>query len=540
MAKMKPKEVKDRVNFLQGERKTWEHHWRELADFFFPMRNDILQEFSPGQKRNTHLLNNTGMISNELLAGALHGLLTNPNTQWFDFATGDPELDEKDSVKEWLQDSAQRTLHVLNNSNFQTEVVQYYLDLGALCTAAFLVEEDSEFVVRFGSEHIKNVYIEEDAKGKIVKVYRVIKWNAEQVIGEFGSKAVTDGVVKAWKDNSPHKFTIFHAIYPNTIDKDGGDRSAKNTKKPFISQWVLDGEGSANIIDLKVSGFNELPYIVARWAKASGEKYGRGPGTTALPEMKIVNKMTETIIKASQKVVDPPLQAPDDGFVFPLRTTPGGLNYYRAGTQDRIEPIFNDARIDVGFQALEAHQVRIREAFFVDQLQLAQGPQMTATEVLQRTEEKMRLLGPLLGRQQHEFLRPLIDRVFGIMSRRGLYKPAPEEIQGKVIDVNYSSVIARAQKAGEINNMLRTVELISPVIQAKPDAMDIIDEDKFVREVIKLQNFPQRAVRSKAEIEELRGARAEAQEELIQQQQEAQAAENAAKNAQAVGQVINQ
>ena len=164
---------------------------------------------------------------------------------------------------------------------------------------------------------------------------------------------------------------------------------------------------------------------------------------SALPEVKTINVMTETMIMGAQKVIDPPVQLPDDGFILPIEVVPGGINYYRSGTSDRIEPLFNDTRIDFGFQALEDRRKRIREAYYVDQLQLQQGPQMTATEVLQRTEEKMRLLGPMLGRQQAELLRPLIDRVFEIMLRRGKIdaKEFPAVIKGKKITAVFSILL---------------------------------------------------------------------------------------------------
>lgn len=461
-------------------------------------------------------------MSVQHLAGALHSELTSPNTQWFELVLRkngaiDDVLASKDEIKEWLQESSHRMNDVFNNSNFQTEIHQWYLDLVSLCTSVLLVEEDDDFVVRFAAKHIKNIYISENNKGIVDEVFREFEWNAANIVKEFGSNAVPDKIKKAFESGDSTLFKIIHAVYPNRVDKDGLDAGGKLDNFAFISHYVVDC-GASSYDELAADGFKEMPYIVSRWEKYSGEIYGRGPGFTALPEAKIVNKMTETIIMASQKIVDPPLQAPDDGFIMPLRTTPGGLNFYRAGTQDMIKPVFDNARLDIGFEALESHQLRIREAFYIDQLQLVQKDRMTATESIQRTEENNRILSPLLGRQHHEFLRPLIDRVFNIMMRRGMFSDPPPELEGIDIDVQYSSSIARSQRAGELNTMLRTLEALSPIASIKPEIFDWIDVDGFAHEVFRIMNFNQKAVSSEKDVEALRQGKIQAQEEMIERQ----------------------
>jgi hypothetical protein len=240
--------------------------------------------------------------------------------------------------------------------------------------------------------------------------------------------------------------------------------------------------------------------------------------------------MTETTIKGAQKVVDPPLQIPDDGFLGQIRTFPGGLNFYRAGSEDRITPILNDARIDFGFQTLEMKQLKIRQCFYVDQLKLQQGgPQMTATEILQRTEESMRLLGPMLGRFQSEFLRPLIDRLFGIMVRRKMFKPVPQQLQGKNLDVRYSSLIAKAQRMAEGQNIMRTLQAAEPFINIDPSVADNFDGDKAMKRIARIYGAPQDIFRTAEDVGKVREAKNKANEEMLKQQQQATQADQMAK-----------
>lgn len=222
--------------------------------------------------------------------------------------------------------------------------------------------------------------------------------------------------------------------------------------------------------------------------------------------------MDETVLKGAQLAVSPPLQVADDGVVLPLDTTPNGLNYVRPGTPD-IKPFLNDTRIDFGFQVLTERRTRIREGFFIDQLQLSQGPQMTATEVLQRTEERMRLLGPMLGRQQSEMLRPLIDRVFAIMERKKLIQPLPEELVEMGIDdldVQYSSTIARSQRVSDAQNITRAVELAAPFIQTNPSVLDNIDGDEALRVITRIFGVPQQIIRDRDQVEKTRADRRKA------------------------------
>jgi hypothetical protein len=226
---------------------------------------------------------------------------------------------------------------------------------------------------------------------------------------------------------------------------------------------------------------------------------------------------------------------PDDGVIMPLETVPGGVNYYRAGTNDRIMPIFNDSRVDFGLEILNERRQRIRESFYIDQLQLRNnGPQMTATEVVQRTEERSRLLAPILSRQQNEFLRVIIDRVFAILNRRGMLPEAPEILKGKVVDVKYTSAIAKSQTAGQVQAVYRTMEGIAPFASFDPSVVDNFDSDKACRFIAKATGFPQEIIRNEDEVIKMRESRAEAQQAAAQTAQDTATAEQISKVAPAL------
>ena len=229
-----------------------------------------------------------------------------------------------------------------------------------------------------------------------------------------------------------------------------------SARMDFISCHVHEESG----VLLRESGFREFPYVVPRYLKSSSnEIYGRSPAMNALPDVKMLNTMSKTTIKAAQKQIDPPLMVPDDGFVLPVRTVPGGLNFYRAGTRERIEPLNIGSNQPLGLQMEEQRRKAIRENFFVDQLMTVQGVNMTATEVMQRTEEKMRLLGTVLGRLQSELLQPLITRAFNLLLKNNKFAPPPETLGDQEIEIEYVSPLAKAQKTQELSSIMRGIEI---------------------------------------------------------------------------------
>lgn len=238
-----------------------------------------------------------------------------------------------------------------------------------------------------------------------------------------------------------------------------------------------------------------------------------------LADTKMLNKMSEITLRAAQKQLDPPLMIPDDGFFSPIRTTPGSLNYYRSGTRDRLEPLQIGANNSLGLNMEEQRRQAIRQAFYVDQLVLDQGPNMTATEVLSRQETRMRVLGPVMGRLQSELLQPMIDRVFAIMMRQGAFPEPPEELRGADYDIELVSPLAKAQKQMELQNTLRGVEVLTQVGQIAP-VMDYLDGDKMVDYLIDVMGLPAQVVRSEEEVAILR--RQQAQQAAQQQEQLAQ------------------
>ena len=504
------KSLLSRFEKLEGQRQNWETHWQEVADYMQPRKADVTKQRARGDKRMEQVFDSSPIQAVELLAASLHGMLTNPSTPWFTLRFKDEDIDNEDEAKLWLESSTDAMYTAFNRSNFQQEIFELYHDLITFGTAAMFIEEDNDDIIKFSTRHINEVFIAENDKGRIDTIYRKFKISARAAIQKFGDAVSSDVQTKAKKD--PYEeMEILHAVYPRS-EFNPNKKDKKNM--PFESVYIEFKNGN----ELSVSGFREFPFVIPRYLKASNEIYGRSPAMTALPDVKMLNEMSKTTIKAAQKQVDPPLLVPDDGFLLPVRTVPGGLNFYRSGTRDRIEPLNIGANNPLGLNMEEQRRDSIRAVFYVNQLMMQQGPQMTATEVIQRNEEKMRLLGPVLGRLQSELLKPLIDRVFAILLRNNMLPQAPEFLSGRDIEIEYVSPLAKAQKSTELQSIMRAVEILGSLANVAP-VFDYVNFDNLVKHLADIVGVPQKLLKSQSQVNAERQQAQQQQQEMQQMQQ---------------------
>jgi len=528
-------ELKNNLSRLIDRRSNFENHWQEVADLVIPRKSDIIDQKVRGDKRHTQVFDATAIHSLELLASSLHGMLTSSANRWFSLRFKEVDLNEDDTAKEWLEDVTDKMYVAFQRSNFQQEIFETYHDLCAFGTAAMFVEEDETDIVRFSARHIKEIYISENAKGLIDCIYRRFKLTAKAAVEKFGIENVSRQIQDVHKNSPFEDVEIVHVCKPRDIYN---PKKLDKMNMPFVSIY-FEMEGSHII---SIGGFKEFPYVVPRFLKASNEIYGRSPGMNSLPDVKVLNKMVEVGLKAAQKQVDPPLLVPDDSLMLPIRTAPGSLNYYRAGSRDRIEALNIGANNPLGLAMEDQRRKAISQTFHVDQLLVTENRNMTATEVAERSSEKMRILGPTLGRLQVELLNPTVIRVFNIMLRNNLFKQAPEILVDQEIDVEYVSPMALAQKGQELSSIIRGLEIFGQIGAIAP-VTDYIDPQGLVKEIIKILGIPAKIIRSDAEVQEITEEKQAAQQqqmEMMNAVQESQVAKNVAPAVQALDEANRQ
>ena len=525
--------IKKRCSSLESSRQTWEDHWQDILDYVMPRKADVTFVRSKGEKRTEVLFDSTAITANNLLAASLHGTLTSPSLPWFTLKLRDEELMNERDVQLWLEDSGRRMYDTFNETNFNTEVHELYLDLCSIGTGALFVEEANEGfekgAIHFNTLHIAEYFIQENVNGKVDTLYRKYKLTARQAIEEFGEENVGEKIIEASKNKPDKQFNFIHAVEP-TIDYERATGKT-NTKLPYHSCHVCVEDKMI----VRSGGYNEFPYLVPRWSKATGEIFGRSPSYNALPDIKTLNKAVEIGLKAWAKAIDPPLLVQDDGVIGRVRMTPAGITVVRS--DGAIKPLQIGSNWQITDMKENQLRTAIRQAYYSDQLQLQDGPQMTATEVQVRYELMQRLLGPTLGRFQSEFLNPLIERVFGIMVRANAFMPTPEIMGNRKMDIEYVGPLARSQRMEESIAIERLYQLAMNVGQIDPAIMDNINHDEAIRMRAKLLGVPKTVLRGLDEVMEMREAKAQQQSQMMQQQMAQQQAQTALTQGQAMNQL---
>lgn len=499
--------IMTRLKGLEAIRESWVPVWRELSDYVLPRKGSGSPGIQSAGRRGAldeKIFDSTATHALDLLASSLGGLLTNPALPWFEIRVRDKALETDPEVQDFLGECRTRLTAAFNSetTGFQTYVHELYLDVALFGTAVMYVESDEAGMVRFTTRPLFEVHVSESVSGVVDTVFRRYELTARQAWQEWGG-ACSEQVRSMLEGRPDEKVEIVHAVFPRA-DRDPFGVGSGDF--PFASVHL---ETRARHL-LAEGGYLEVPYMVPRWSKAPGETYGRGPGLTALSDVRVLNAMSRTALMAAEKMADPPLMVPDDGFLGPVRSGPGGLSYYRAGASDRIEALPVSVDLRAAEAMMQARRDSIRQIFLNDHLAPSDGPGITATEAVIRQNEKMRVLGPVLGRMQTEFLSPLIRRVFRLMLRAGrLPEPPPRIKPGDLVTV-YVSPVMRAQKQYEAQALSQTMQYLSPLVMGT-DAFGVLDNfetDAIARHAAELFGLPPGALRAPQQVAQVREAKA--------------------------------
>lgn len=493
---------------LLAEQESWRGHWRECAEFVKPRKGE--HGGSPGSKRHGRVYDGTAEHALDVLAAGLHAGLTNPDMKWFRLVLPDPEAMEADSARFWLSEVEDRLYDALARSNFASEIHEAYLDLGCFGTACLSLEEDHQESLRFSARPLAEIAVAEDSRGRVDTVFRRFSLTARQALQEWGDHAGPTAQRLARRDPD-RKIAFLHAVHPR-IERSPQRRDAAN--KPYASTWI-DVEGGEVVA---ASGYDEMPFMVARWSTSPGEVYGRGPAMKALADIKMLNEMEKDNIVAAQLRNRPPLLVPDDGYASPVRLIPGALNYYRAGSTDSIRPLLTGMDAPFTVEMAERKAKQVRQAFLVDVfLMLESRPNITATEVLERRQEKLLILGPTLGRLQNELLTPLLSRAFSILSRRGELPEPPPELAGRTMRPVFTGPLSLAMRNTEVEAITRAYALAGQVAQVQgTEVLDNLDPDEALREGFERIGAPPSVLRPREGVKKLRNRRAKDAEQAAQ------------------------
>jgi len=522
---MNPIEIRQRYDALWSLRKSVEQNWDMIEKFIAPLRGgkmfqDQSSEHEVDWRRGRDVYDSTAILAANTLASSVHGALTSPSVRWFDLRFRDSNLNLEDAANEWLQACSEIVWYALQDSDFNLEVNEAYQDMVAFGTSCIVEEAESEVEwkgIDFSTIPTREIYFEQDSNGQILNFYRRLQWTPLQIVNKFGDATPTDIAEKAKQANqADQKLTIIFCVYPRK-GQENVDTSRMLTQKmrPFASKYIL--HAAAEQIG-EEGGYYEMPAYLPRWQKTSGSMWGFGPGTIALSDVMTLNEMIEQRLTAAAKVIDPPSLTTERGLMSDLDLDPGGHTVVR--DMNAVKPYESGARFDVADTLIQDYRTSINKIFLVDRLELKESPAMTATEVNARYDLMQRLLGPVLGRLQTDFLDPMIERTFKIMWRAGKLPQMPAELAAanSEMDVEYLGPMARAQKSDKLGAMSSWMMQMAELGELFPELKMLPDAQAFGREMAKAANIPATMVRSKQEVDDM--VKQDQQQQLKMQQLE--------------------
>lgn len=543
MAENKRRDYEQLRAQLENERSTFIPHWRELSENILPRRSRFFtSDANKGDRRNQKIIDSTATLAARTLRSGMMGGITSPARPWFRLSTPDPDLAEFGSVKEWLYLVSQRMATVFLKSNIYNIKPLVYGDLGVFGTAPMSIEEDFKNVIRANSFPVGSYMIAKDYRGVVNVFFREFRMTVDQLISQFGRKDDKSGkidwsnfsdTVKSLYDSNQTQtwIDVCHVIKPN----EEYDQAQVHSKfKKFTSCYYEKGTGlgegnymNGSMSDsrlLREKGYDYFPVLCPRWEVTGEDVYGTDcPGMVALGDIKQLQQGEKRLAQAIDKMVNPPMVGPPELRNQKASLLHGEITYLN---QMNGAKAFHPAHeVNPQILNLDNKQQQIRQrisrAFYEDLfLMMANMDRrdITATEIDERKEEKLLALGPVLEQLNQDMLDPEIDITFDLMLRQGLIPPAPKELQGVQLKVEYISIMAQAQKLIGISSVERFSGFVGQLAQAVPDTLHKINVDQIVDVYGDMTSIPPGIIRTDEEAAQIRQGIQQAQ----QQQQQAE------------------
>lgn len=484
-----------RLKALESARAPFERLWDEVGMYVLPQGREFK---STGVRRTENIYDSTPTRAGHRLASALNAMLTPRNSRWLRGMRKVGHDDDMDVI-EWTSGVAKVIHERFNLSNFHIRAHEMYLDYGTIGTPVMYFDEE----FWFDTVSIWECFIDEDERGDVDTLFRKFKLSARNAEQKFGAEALSEDIKKCL-DKAPEKeFEFLHAVFPRNDMK----MTTGEEKFPYSSVWLE--LGTKNIV--KEWGFWEFPFLVPRWMKYTGEKYGRTPAIEAMADIKNLHSMGRANLRAARQITDPPLDMEENTYLNPIRTSAGAINVRVTGSNP-LTPLYPVTQLPVSLEIQNQIRKAVNESFYYQQLSLIDNDRMTATEVMQRTEENMRILGPTYDRLEREFLVPLVRRAYGIVSRAGDIPPPPPQLRGEPF--TYESPLARAQRLNELSAINQGLMVAAPLMQVKPDVIDVVDLDGVMRQVFVLCGVDPEVILNQEVVAQIREARQQQQAEM--------------------------
>ena len=495
---------------------------KEIRDLVVPYRGMFTSETADkdGKQKDGPIWTDVGMDSIEVMAAGMQSGITSPTRPWFRLNASNPEIFDLEPVRAYCDEVQRRMLAVYSSSNLYDSLKSLYVEIAAFGTAAMMMEEDDETIMRFRTLTCGEYTLGISAKLRVNKLARVIQMTADQLVEDFGEDVLPQQVKQVYGDgkNVTRVWKVYHMLEPNP---NHDPRSDLEKKLPTLYRSVYWIEGKSDE-PIKVEGYHECPFVAPRWEVVANQVYGRGPGWKSRATLKMLAKLEKNSMIGYDKVINPAILAPDN--IRNINLMPNGVNRYSATGAEggrvpisavyEIKPVFMEIQ-----NKIDIKENSVKEKFYVNLFKMLSsqiGPQKTAREVNELYAEKMLMLGPALERLHADLLSPIIERTYRVMLRMGKLPEAPPELEGEELKIEYVSILAQAQKMAGMTSIDGFIGFMGVLAKMNPEVVKRIDYGELVDRAAEAMGVPTGITFGADEYEEMERREAEARQQAQQ------------------------
>ena len=568
------KEYIGRLRELEADKQPWLIHYQALAEVFLTRKMDFTRVIIPGQFLQADVFDNTGQFSAYLFASIFLSMMWPDASRTFRLCPN-PRLKDLPGMEDYFRFATHEMHEHMEKpkAGQSMALMEHFLDIGIFGTSGIFTDDNSkvdpELPLLYDAWGVKGMNISETAQGYVDQIYYVRPLKIKQLVTEYSKPGdyIPARILEKFKaGKADEPIDVLTVIEPKEPERDDiGNMKRGHAGMPIRTIHIAIGEEAR----LRVGGFEEMPVAVGRLFKQLNEAMGRSCGMLALPDAQSLNTLTEAVLVATEKSLDPPLGVLDDGRLGGgvIDTSAQAINVFNtAGKIGNEKPIFPLFTVGEFQQALEQQKqlgAKIAQAFFLDRLlDLNNNVQMTAYETSVRDKIRGEALGGVFSRQEKEVMTPMIERSFNILFRNGylgVVEDGPgaklrkrwDSITGaqrvivpdalikawkaglNVFEVEYISPAKRFQQSDKLRGMLTATDSAMAMAGIKPEALDGLDIDGWLKKLFELAGSPMDIIRTKDAVMKFRAANRKEMEQMQKLQQGEQGANIALKVAQA-------
>lgn len=528
---MNIKQLRETVDKLFSDRSGFINLCQELAENFYPERATFTARRDLGTDFAGNLMTSYPLLCRRELGDQIGMMLRPTDRAWFKPGiTDDSRLDNEG--RRWLEwaGGVQRRAMYDRVSLFTKATKQTDHDFATFGQGPISVRLNrTRSALLYRAWHIKDMVWTENEEGVINMT--ALKWRPylHDLIRTFGDKVSQTLRNKATL--APfHECEVYHIICAQ--DMYDGDKPRKD-----VPYWSIYYDAQNDHLMEAVQQYNR-EYIIPRWQTVSGSQYAFSPATMiALPDARLIQAMTYTLLEAGEKAVNPPLIAKHDVVRSDVDLRSGSITWVDTEYDERlgevVRPLQGDSRqIPLGIDMQRDSRTMIMQAFYLNKLNLPQrAAEMTAYEVGQRVQEYIRGALPLFEPMEADYNGQLCDATFDLLLRVGAFgsmASLPRSLSGADIHFTFRSPLHDEIEKQKAHQWMEAKQLIADAAGIDQTALAMIDAKAALRDVLQAV-APAKWVRSEADvkaIEDQQQAKRQAAEMLASMQQASEIAAN--------------